>query len=354
MQKDAFSVPEGLPQKISSAKSFLVVLAQNLNVDNIAAGLALFLSLRKKKAKVKIGAPNEITVEFNRLFGVDKISQKIGSRNLVISFPEDMIEKVSSQIESGKLNLVIQPKNNSQLPALKELEYSYSGIDADIIFIIGAQKLKDLGVFYGQEKQVFDKKETVNIDINPANTKFAKNNLVFPEQVALSQILAKLIKKLNLPADKDIATNLIAGIESATNNFQTRTTADIFETIAWAMRQGGKQGHLKSDGLQPAKSPFAPDFTPVDKLPGKPATPPALFTQPQPALVQPQLQPQPAPAPPAPPFVPDFAKASPGTATTSIQNQQTATEKEEEQNPPPAPAPDWFKPKIFSGGMRKG
>jgi nanoRNase/pAp phosphatase (c-di-AMP/oligoRNAs hydrolase) len=326
MNKSAFTLPEGLPKKINSAKSLLVLLPQNLNIDTVAAGLALFLSLKKEKKQVKIGAPSEVTVEYNRLFGIDKISPKIGNRDLIISFDylKDSIEKVSYNVDDGKFNLVVQPKEGCQSLDPKKVEYTYSGTDADIIFIIGAQKLEDLGQLYEAEKKIFNKAETINIDINPTNTKFGKTNLIFPDQVSSTQIVTKIIKKLKLPTDQDIATNIIAGIESVTNNLQTGTNADIFETLAWAMRQGGKQNHLKTSTPQPAKSPFAQPT----QLPATPSTPP---------VTPPFMQPQPAQTPPL----------------TQQGNVETGASEGQDKKLPP-PAPDWFKPKIFSGGMRKG
>lgn len=323
MSQEGFTIPESLPQKINKAKSFLVVLPKNLNLDSAAAALALFLSLKKKNKRVKIGCPVEMTVEYNRLFGVDKISQEIGSRNLIVSFDyiEDSIEKVSYHVANRKFNLVIQPKNGFEPLDSKKVEYNYGGADADIIFIIGTQKLEDLGSIYEQNEKVFNEAETVNIDLNPANTKFGKTNLVLPTQTAMSQIVARIFKKLNLAVDQDIATNIIAGIESATNFLQSRTTAGIFDTMAWAMRHGGKQGHL-----QGGVSTFAPVSTsPFTTLPAQPQ----------------QAQTAPPQTPPS--FTKQQTKASQQTNNSGNSEEKTS-----------APTPDWFKPKIFSSGMKKG
>jgi len=339
MNEAGFNIPEGLPKKINSAKSFLVVLPQNLNIDRVAAGLALFLALEKAKKRVKIGCSSQMTVEYNRLFGVDKITPNIGSRNLTISLPEEAVEKVSSQTEDGRLNLTIKPKNGATPIEQKDIKYSYSGADAEIIFTIGAQKLEDLGEIYQQENQAFEKVEIINIDINPANTKFAQKNLIFPQQVSLSQLTAKIFKKLGLAVSQDIATNIIAGIESATNNLQVNTNADTFEILAWAMRQGGKQGHLKTSPVQPTTPPFAKP-QPAQPTAPSPFAPPTGQAPAQNAQTQ-QTQTQPAQTP--------LSVSQPGLPPA--ENQQPESKKEKES---PTPAPDWFKPKIFSGGRRKG
>ena len=106
-----------------------------------------------------IGSPSKMRVEHSRLVGIDKISEKIGNRNLIISFDykEDSIEKVSYNVEGEKFNLVIQPRSGYPPLDKSSVDFSYEGIDADVIFVIGAQKLEDLGAIYDKERQAFSR-----------------------------------------------------------------------------------------------------------------------------------------------------------------------------------------------------
>src|SRR3990172_8554614 len=143
---------EPVKAALQTAKQVLVLLPQNPNVDSVAAALALYLALVKKGLSTTIGCSSQMTVQFNRLFGVDKIKPRIGNQNLVISFnfPEDSLEKVSydKDLQNQKFNLTIEPKAGMEPLDTNSIEYSYTGSNADVIFIIGARTMEDLGELY--------------------------------------------------------------------------------------------------------------------------------------------------------------------------------------------------------------
>ncbi|HUV47014.1 MAG TPA: hypothetical protein VMW29_02670 [Candidatus Bathyarchaeia archaeon] len=301
-QLDLNSVQESC----GKARNILVLIPTNPNLDKIATSLALFLSFKKQEKQVMVACPSSMTVAFNRLVGVDKIAQKIGNRNLIISFDyqKDSIEKVSYNIEDKKFNLVVEPR--AGYPALdpNKVSYSYAGTDADLIFVVGALRLEDLGNFYLNEKKTFDKATIVNLDIQNNNTKFGQINLVDSQFTSLSELVALVLQGLNFSVDQDIVTNILAGIEANTSNLQSpNTSASAFETVAWCLKNGAKRGSAQIEnpmtGLQP---PF--------------------------------VSPQGAPLAPAPIFKP--------------RNEVDQVRKAPEA-PAKQPPPDWFKPKIFKG-----
>jgi len=233
-----------LQQALSPAQGILVVIPKNPSLDKMAASLSLYSSLRKSGKVATVTCPQPMTMEFSQLVGVDKVTDKIGSRNLVISFDyiKDSIEKVSYNVEGNKFNLVIQPK--AGLPPLdtKNISYSYSGADSELIFVIGVQRLEDLGSFYEGEKKLDGEKPIVNIDYHPQNTQFGKINIFNPQASSYSEIVTLILKTLNLPFDQDIATNLLVGLRSATNNFQSPSvSAGTFEAAAFCLRAGARR-----------------------------------------------------------------------------------------------------------------
>src|SRR5690554_7864489 len=97
---------------VDQSRSILVLLPSKPFFDQVAAGLALYLALRDQK-QVQIATDSEMIVEFNRLIGVNKITQDIGSKNLIIRFvdyPANDIERVSYDIEDGQFKLSVIPK----------------------------------------------------------------------------------------------------------------------------------------------------------------------------------------------------------------------------------------------------
>ena len=215
---------------LGTAQAILVVLPLDLNSDKVAAGLSLYLSLKKAGKQVSVVCSTSMTVEYSSLVGVDKIASKIKGKNLTVSFDyiEDAIEKVSYNIENNKFNLVIQPKEGLAPISTDKVEYSYSGGQADLVFIIGDTDKKDLGKIYEENKKLFDQVKIVNISE--------------PEAACSSELVAKLLAQLQLPVDADIATNLLKGIEETTKIFSaTKAGAGTLEAAVFCLRAGGKK-----------------------------------------------------------------------------------------------------------------
>jgi len=348
---------EPVKQALQTAQTVLILLPQNPQLDAVAAGLALYLALTKSQLNTIIGCATEMTVNFNRLFGVDKIKPRIGNQNLVISFnyPEDSLEKVSydKDLANKKFHLTIEPKAGMLPLDPGQVEYSHTGSNADLIFIIGARSLEDLGYLYQQEKKLLDDKQKtlVNLSHLDKNAQFGTVNLYDPTASGCSEIMFTVLRVLELPLEQDIATNLLAGIESATNNLTTASSADTFETIAQLMRQGAKKSHVTTTPVSPfparsqpfrPRSPFVkPAFQPPTSP--KPASPSSL---PADRPISPTLaMPQPS-TPPTPKPTPITLSSSPQPSLPQPPIKQTASTGGR-------PSPDWLKPKVVTTSGNK-
>jgi hypothetical protein len=280
-----------------------------------------------------------MTVGFNRLFGVDKIKARIGNQNLVISFnyPEDSLEKVAydKDPQNQKFHLTIEPKAGFEPLDTSNVEYSYTGSNADLIFIVGATSLEDLGSLYQQEKKLLDDKQKaiVNISSNEKSGQLGTVNLYDPTVSGVCEILVNVLQALNLPIEQDIATNLLSGIESATQNLQNVTQADTYEMVASLMRLGAKKGHLNPVGSNLRSMPgfgSAPTGTSNRLSPFS-----GLTTQPN--------------------FGGSLSQTLPSTPvnpTPSTQNQSSnaVTDNQQSTTDQSGPSPDWLKPKVFKSG----
>lgn len=252
-----------LQQILSPAQRVLIAIPKNPSLDKMAASLSLYLSLKKTGKVTTVACPQPMTMEFSQLVGVDKVTDKIGRKNLVITldYVKDSIEKVSYNVEGDKFKLVIQPKSGFPPLDAKNVSYSYSGADSELIFVIGAQRLEDLDELYASEKDLYREKQVVNIDHHPQNTQFGKINIFNPQTSSYSEIVTSILKTLNLSFDPDIATNLLTGLQSATNNFQSpNVSAATFEAAAFCLRAGArrKETHIKPP--EEKKEKTSPDW----------------------------------------------------------------------------------------------
>ena len=125
-----------------------------------------------------------------------------------------------------------------------------------------------------------------------------------------SEIVASLIKESAFPVNEDIATNLLAGIEEQSKNFQSsEVTADTFEIFAELLKIGGR----RMPKIVPARS------YPQGSIPTRPFNQVQPMTQPTAVVEQPQI--------------------------TDRQMTPEEAEKELEQEIPAS----WSEPKIFTG-----
>lgn len=341
---------------LGNSKNILLAIPVDPSIDNVASALALYLSLSAAGKQVSIITPTEITVQFNHLIGVDKISTSFtaqNGKNLIISFPytEGSIEKVSYNIENETFNLVIEPREGypSVLPEM--MKYNFSGGNYDTIVTIGAANIEELGQIYSNNQNLFNEKQVINIDDDIANSNFGKINLIDSKIASLSELVLGLIDQMNLPVEADIATNLLTGLTAQTNNFSSpKTTATTFETAAMLLKFGAQKTQITTP---PDRSNF-PQFMKQDKKQDQPniqkninqfglnQNSPYLKPQPKPFIspggfksrfpTQPQQQAQPI--------------RQPQPLNKNTQQNQPSTY---ESSKPPETPPDWLKPKIYKG-----
>lgn len=218
-----------------------IVVGKNPGLDEMGAGLALYLSLLSAGKNVKIACPTEPIVELSRLVGIDKVKTSFenGSGDLTVSFPyrEGEIEKVSYTVEEGFLNIVVKAGAAGLSFNEEDIRYKRSSGVSKLMFVIGASGLSELQSLFEIEnlKDVI----IVNIDNKAENQGFGDIVLVSRGFSSICEGVADLIVSLNLPLDVDGAQNLMSGICGATNNFQnSETTPLAFEMAAFLLGKG--------------------------------------------------------------------------------------------------------------------
>ncbi len=230
-----------LKSQVSSAQSLLLVLPVDASQDVVAASLAFYLSLKQSGKKITLTSSSLPIVRDSHLVGLDKITSTLSGNNLVITLdvPENAIDKVTSNTEGGHLNLIINPAPGATPITESQVKFSSSGASADLVIVMGAADLGDLGELVTKEPALFTPDKLVNLS-NQVGT-FGGTNLTDPSS-SCSELVTALLKELALPLDIDIANNLMQGIESATNGLSTpNMTADTFEALAVLYRAGARR-----------------------------------------------------------------------------------------------------------------
>lgn len=314
---------------LAGAQNVLVVLRERPNLDNMAAGLSLYLSFTKAGKKTQIICPTPPTVEFGNLVGINKVRQNhqgAGGDGLIISLPyqQGSIEKISYDIVGDRINLTVVPGAQGLNFTTEDISYQSPGNNegaADVVITVGVPSEDELYRIYKADTAG----QIINIDTSMQNTGFGTVTFVNEGFSSSCEIVTDLLTALNYPLDIDIAQNLLSGIVEETENFQSpKTSAFAFELAALLMKQGAR----RVDG----RATMSPPVT--NAMPQRRVSRPAPmvqddFAQDLPLSTVPTYQPQ------------DKYRGH------QAQNQQPKQQNKFDQK---TQAPkDWFEPRIYKG-----
>lgn len=304
-----------LKQELENSKSIVILLSKNPYLDQVAAGLSLYLTLEKSEKNINIACPSPMLVEYNRLVGVNKIVSGLGDKNLVIKFkgyPAQNIEKVTYDIEEEEFRLSIIPKADASSPTQDQVTIDYAGVSADTIILIGGGNESH---FPDLKNEKFANAKLIHIGKQDVSATSSREVVSFTKQSSsVSEIVAEIIKEFNPKFTEDIATNLLMGIREGSRDFShSWVNADTFKLASELMSAGGKSHFANASlGAQQDKNAFnKPD---LKKSEGIKKT------------------------------------EEPKVDKPVHENGQTNGEA----SPPPPPAPaSWLEPKIFKGTTEK-
>src|SRR3989338_4437050 len=254
-----------------------IVLPANPSVDAVAAATALYLGLHKLGKSVTLACSSKINPNFT---ASDKFQSQLSTTgdNLVISFPysDGAVDKVDYNIQGSNFNLIITPRQGFPKLEPEQVKYNYTGGFLNFVVILDSPTLNSLGALYSENEKQFQGKDIINIDRHLTNSFYGSVNYVNKTSSSISEMVLKLLQNLGVELDRDIATNLYAGIASSTNNFSSYSvTADTFENVAHLLRLGAVKKMLP-------KQPPARGFPPQTQMGGGFASPQTQFSpQPQ-------------------------------------------------------------------------
>lgn len=339
-----------LQSKLPSVQNILVVLPSNCGVDCLASGLSLFLALKNSGKTVSIASESVLKVSESNLYGIGSIQNTLPSNGTgtwilriggaVGSDGKPVFEKVDYDLEGTDLKMKF-PIVAGQSFEPTHITPSFEGSSFDLVMTVGAANLESLGSLYTQNQETFSKAYLVNVDNSQANTQFGNTKVVDPQAASLSEVVSQILPDLNLSADGDISSNILAGIYAATNNLQGNVTAETFEAVANALRAGGQKPGNVTASVSEAVS------TPVSEIAAS-VTPPHNddsgsgfdFTQ----MYKPST-PQDFAVPPV--VGGGMNDVSPHTHEREPGTEMTYSGSEIEE--PVTPEEDWLTPKIYSG-----
>lgn len=237
-----------LKDLLANSRSLLVLLGKEPTFDQVAAATALSQVMRQQGKEVLFASPQSDEKSdqpdeqlLTKLHGLDLLEHKLGNQNLVISFAytETSVDKVTYHLgeESQRFFLTIKPQQGQPPIDTSSVEFSYTGVSADLIFLVGVHDPETLEELYLGQEAVFN--DLPIITIHTFEPEMAAIALDTSGTSGASELVAQLCRGLEYPLAADAASDLLLGIEVASESFtQSKTTMATFELVATLMQAG--------------------------------------------------------------------------------------------------------------------
>lgn len=235
------SETSGLADLFNSLNSTLIVLPPDPDEQIISTALALHLALKNSGKTSQVGYSGSLPENLD-VKGLGDLKNSVGQKNLHINlnFLEANLDKVDYEVDHlGKFSLVIHTKSGNLAPDPNQIEYTYSGAEADMVILFAVETLEELGSIYAKEKHFLDNAQKLLIT-NISRPLNISNHLVQNPGKNYPEIVTDIIKKSQLVLGSDSADNLLLSLYKSTDNLSPQKVGpETFETIAYLLRQGG-------------------------------------------------------------------------------------------------------------------
>jgi nanoRNase/pAp phosphatase (c-di-AMP/oligoRNAs hydrolase) len=235
---------EQIKDQIRKNEAILICVGKNPEGDTLGSALGLYGALKKMGKRVDVASPADIPEKYSFMPEVGAISRKLeGLRDYVFSLDIDKhnLQQLRYEVEDNKLKIYITAKNgeiDKDRIALDSTHFSY-----DLIIVLGASELEDLGSIYDENSELFYDAPIINIDNKPSNEYFGKINLVDVAACSKAEIVFNLLSEMDDKLiDEKVATDLLTGVIAATESFQNKnTTPKAFMTAASLIAKGANK-----------------------------------------------------------------------------------------------------------------
>ncbi|MFA5871765.1 MAG: hypothetical protein WC858_03490 [Parcubacteria group bacterium] len=253
------SPKEQIKNQVESAEGILILVGEKAERDATAAawGMTHLLESLGKKTTLLENYSNGKDLDF--LKKPKHVEKEIkGARDFVLSFNTKYNKIIDFRTEDkdGNFEIYITPEKEAIDP--RDFSFIPAKFKYDLIFILGCSDLEKLGDVKNKNSDLFFEVPVVNIDNSSTNENFGQINLIDITAPSVSEITAELSKSLwEKYLGKDIAQCYLAGIVSATSNFQSPKTAPrTFLTASWLIEKGANQHEIIKHLLKTNSFPF--------------------------------------------------------------------------------------------------
>jgi len=160
---------------------------------------------------------------------VNPEADAIGSSLALFHFLNSMEKKVVVINKTGV------PETLRFLPGSEKIKSTLPS-EVDLYIILDTASLKRTGFEIAKNKET---PPIINIDHHVTNEKFGHLNIIDPEASATAVLVFRFLRRINFPLNREIMTNIYAGIYEDTGGFSYQNTnAECFKIASMMVKNG--------------------------------------------------------------------------------------------------------------------
>lgn len=238
-------------QLLQKSQKILILPSSPPDGDSIGSALALYLVLRKLGKEATVVCTDTIPEVYQFLPTINVIGSDFSTSNdfiVTLDCTKAKIDTIKTNLEDNKVNIIITPKQGSL--GEKEVSFHYGPTKYDLVIVVDAGDLSQLGRLYEENAGLFTQIPVINIDHHVSNNHFGKVNLVDMMASSTTELLIPVVEEYAKLEGKelineDVATLLLAGIITDTGSFQNANTSPkAFASASHLLGYGARQQEI--------------------------------------------------------------------------------------------------------------
>lgn len=257
------TLQQKLIDKIKSSNNILITVSRNPEIDQLTSALALALAINRMGKRAAAVFSGQIPKSLNFLKPEKTFENNADSlRDFIISLDKEKAKRLQCRTEGNFVKVYITPYH-AKITA-EDLHFEEGDFNVELVIAIGVTNREDLDMAIASHGKIFHDAIVATINLAKTQDQLGSISLQGDGTSCYAEMLADLISHLpngkgGDPMDSAIATALLTGVVSATDQFRNnRTTSKIMTLSADLMARGANQQLISSE-LASKETSFEPN-----------------------------------------------------------------------------------------------
>ena len=203
---------EQVAQLIAQAGKIAVVPAKVAGTDAFCAAAGLYTMLKDSGKETSLIYTGKVPDNAVNLVKPDEISSNISQRELVVRIDYSGTPAARAHYSTEDDIFVLRLSPVPREFDLDNVRIKVTGFDFDLMIVVGAQSLEDLGGVFKDLRQEFDRSRILNLDNVERNERFGVANVVDTRAESLSMLIYENAFAWGLKPNSKSAKALLTGM----------------------------------------------------------------------------------------------------------------------------------------------